>query len=62
MLKKGDEVEAVVIDIDKQNQRISLGIKQLDGDPWKDIDTNYKIGDLVRARSRSWRASARSCS
>ncbi len=50
MLKKGDEVEAVVIDIDKQNQRISLGMKQLDGDPWKDIDTKYKIGDLVTGK------------
>ena len=50
MLKKGDEVEAAVIDIDKQNQRISLGIKQLDGDPWKDIDTKYKIGDLVTGK------------
>ena len=50
MLKKGDEVEATVIDIDKQNQRISLGIKQLDGDPWKDIDTKYKIGDLVTGK------------
>lgn len=50
MLKKGDEVEASVIDIDKQNQRISLGMKQLDGDPWKDIDTKYKIGDLVTGK------------
>ena len=50
MLKKGDEIEATVIDIDKQNQRISLGIKQLDGDPWKDIDTKYKIGDLVMGK------------
>ncbi len=50
MLKKGDEVEAAVIDIDKQNQRISLGMKQLDGDPWKDIDTKYKIGDLVTGK------------
>ena len=50
VLKKGDEVEAAVIDIDKQNQRISLGIKQLDGDPWKDIDQKYKIGDLVTGK------------
>ena len=50
VLKKGDEVEASVIDIDKQNQRISLGIKQLDGDPWKDIDQKYKIGDLVTGK------------
>ena len=48
ILKKGDEVEASVIDIDKTNQRISLGVKQLEGDPWKDIDGRYKIGDLVK--------------
>jgi small subunit ribosomal protein S1 len=50
MLKKGDDVEAVVIDIDKQNQRISLGIKQLEDDPWKIIDQRYKIGDLVSGK------------
>jgi small subunit ribosomal protein S1 len=50
ILKKNDEVEAVVIDIDKVNQRISLGIKQLEGDPWKDIDQKYKIGDLVKGK------------
>jgi small subunit ribosomal protein S1 len=50
ILKKGDDVEAVVIDIDKQNQRISLGIKQLEDDPWKIIDQRYKIGDLVQGK------------
>ncbi len=50
MVKKGDELEAVVIDIDKQNQRISLGVKQLDEDPWKLIDGRYKIGDLVKGK------------
>ena len=50
VLKKGDEVEAVVIDIDKQNQRISLGMKQLDDDPWKAIDARFKIGDLVKGK------------
>ena len=50
ILKKGDEVEASVIDIDKVNQRISLGVKQLEGDPWKDIDVRYKIGDLVKGK------------
>jgi small subunit ribosomal protein S1 len=50
ILKKGDTIEAVVIDIDKANQRISLGVKQLEGDPWKEIDTNYKIGDLVKGK------------
>lgn len=48
VLKKGDEVEAVVIDIDKANQRISLGVRQLDPDPWKEIDHRFHIGDLVQ--------------
>ena len=50
VFKKGDEVEAEVIDIDKTNQRISLGIKQLSDDPWKNIDQKYKIGDLVKGK------------
>lgn len=50
ILKKADEIEAVVIDIDKTNQRISLGIKQLETDPWKEIDQKYKIGDLVTGK------------
>src|SRR5881398_2272836 len=50
VFKKGDEVEAVVIDIDKVHQRISLGIKQLTDDPWKTIDEKYKIGDLVKGK------------
>ena len=50
VLKKNDEVEAMVLDIDKVNQRISLGIKQLDSDPWKEIDQKYKIGDLVQGK------------
>ena len=50
VFKKGDVVEAVVIDIDKVNQRISLGIKQLTEDPWKTIDQKYKIGDLVKGK------------
>ena len=50
VFKKGDEVEAEVIDIDKTNQRISLGIKQLTEDPWKNIDQKYKIGDLVKGK------------
>ncbi len=47
-VKKGDEVEAVVIDIDKNAQRISLGMKQIEEDPWKGIETRYKIGDKVK--------------
>src|SRR6202171_3056561 len=50
VFKKSDEVEAEVIDIDKTNQRISLGIKQLSEDPWKEIDQKYNIGDLVNGK------------
>ena len=50
VLKKNDDVEAIVLDIDKVNQRISLGVKQLDSDPWKEIDQKYKIGDLVHGK------------
>ena len=48
MLKKGDEVEATVIDIDKPGQRVSLGMKQLENDPWSDIDSKFHVGDLVK--------------
>ena len=48
ILKKGDELDAVVIDIDKANQRISLGVKQLEIDPWKEIEGKYKVGDIVK--------------
>ena len=50
VLKKGDELDAVVIDIDKNHQRISLGIKQLSDDPWKTIEARYRIGELVHGK------------
>ena len=50
MLKKGDEVEAEVLEIDKANQRISLSLKHLADDPWKSIESRYKIGDLVTGK------------
>lgn len=50
ILKKGESVEAVIIDIDKANQRISLGVKQIGNDPWKEIDQKYKIGDLLKGK------------
>ena len=50
ILKKGEEIEAQVIEIDKQNQRVSLGVKQLESDPWSEIDTRFKVGDLVNGK------------
>jgi small subunit ribosomal protein S1 len=48
LLKKGDEVDAIVLDVDPQQQRISLGMKQLATDPWSDIDSFFRIGDVVQ--------------
>jgi small subunit ribosomal protein S1 len=50
LLKKSDDIEAVVLELDKSNQRISLGIKQLAEDPWAAIDKFYKVGDLVTGK------------
>lgn len=50
VLKKGEEIEAVVLEIDKTNQRISVGVKQLSEDPWENIDKFYKVGDLVSGK------------
>jgi small subunit ribosomal protein S1 len=50
VLKKGDDIEAEVLEIDKANQRISLSLKHLADDPWKSIESRYKIGDLVTGK------------
>ena len=47
VFKKGDEVEAQVLEVDKANQRIAVGVKQISTDPWDNIDQLYKVGDLV---------------
>ena len=47
VLKKGDEVEAIVLEIKKEDQRVSLGIKQLESDPWESINYRFKVGDMV---------------
>jgi small subunit ribosomal protein S1 len=45
--EKGDEVEAVVLKIDKENEKFSLGIKQLQPNPWDDIQRRYPLGSEV---------------
>jgi small subunit ribosomal protein S1 len=47
LFKKGDDVEAVVLAIDVENERISLGIKQLQEDPWNAMPTRYPVGGKV---------------
>jgi small subunit ribosomal protein S1 len=48
IFKKGDDVEAVVLAIDVANERISLGIKQLQEDPWNAMPTRYPVGSKVK--------------
>jgi small subunit ribosomal protein S1 len=50
LYKKGQEVEAVVLNIDRKNERFSLGIKQLTPDPWKDLSQRYRKGDVVTGK------------
>jgi small subunit ribosomal protein S1 len=53
LYKKGDEVQAVILDIDKENERFSLGIKQLQPDPWDLIAEKYKRGTRVTGTVKS---------
>ena len=50
LYKKGQEVEAVVLNIDSRNERFSLGIKQLAPDPWKDVARRYRKGEMVTGK------------
>jgi len=45
--KKGDVVQAIVLDIEKENERFSLGIKQLQDDPWKTVAERYEVGKEI---------------
>lgn len=46
----GDEVEAVVLNVDKESERFSLGIKQLEPDPWAGIHARYRVGFIVQGK------------
>jgi len=48
LYKKGDMVKAVVLSIDKENERFSLGIKQLEPDPWEEVPKKYRRGQVVK--------------
>ncbi|MGB6864968.1 MAG: 30S ribosomal protein S1 [Candidatus Aminicenantaceae bacterium] len=49
-LKAGDEIEAIILNIDVDKHKLSLGIKQLEGDIWEDFFERHKIGDLVNVK------------
>ncbi|MEO0053192.1 MAG: 30S ribosomal protein S1, partial [candidate division WOR-3 bacterium] len=53
LLSVDQEVEAVVLNIDKENRRISLGLKQTQPDPWSLIDERYKVGQRVTGKVKS---------
>lgn len=50
LLQKGQEVESVVLEIDTENQRISLGLKQALEDPWSNIAAHYAVGQMVKGK------------
>ncbi len=49
-LKVGEELEAVILNIDVEKQKVSLGLKQLEGDIWEDFFARHKIGDVVKVK------------
>lgn len=53
VVKKGDEVEAIVLSIQKEEGKVSLGIKQLQDNPWDNADTNYPVGKEVEVEVKS---------
>ena len=53
-MKVGDEVEAVILTLDRDERKMSLGIKQLKNDPWENIETKYPIGSKHTAKVRNF--------
>jgi small subunit ribosomal protein S1 len=52
VVKVGDEVEAVVLAVQPRERRISLGLKQLEPDPWTTVESRYSVGSVVEGRVR----------
>jgi small subunit ribosomal protein S1 len=53
IVQPGDEVEVVVLGIDRERQQLSLGIKQATPNPWDDIDAKYPVGSIVTGKVRN---------
>ncbi len=53
VVKPGDQVEAVVLEVHPKDRRISLGLKQLEPNPWTTIDSRYSVGSVVEGRVRN---------
>jgi len=50
LYKKGDEIEAVVLNVDVENEKFSLGIKQLENNPWEELSLTYNIGSVISGK------------
>ena len=53
-LHVGDEVEAVILSLDRQERKMSLGLKQLKADPWENIEVKYPVGSVHKAKVRNF--------
>ena len=53
-MKVGDEVEAVILTLDREDRKMSLGVKQLKSDPWENIETKYPVGSRHTAKVRNF--------
>jgi small subunit ribosomal protein S1 len=53
IVSKGDELQAIVLSIQKEEGKISLGIKQTEKNPWEDVDAKYPVGSTVKAEIRN---------
>ena len=53
-MKVGDQIEAVVLTLDREERKMSLGIKQLTADPWENIETKYPVGTKCTAKVRNF--------
>ena len=53
-MKVGDEIEAVILTLDREDRKMSLGIKQLRNDPWENIETKYPVGSKHTAKVRNF--------
>ncbi len=53
IMNVGDKIDAVVLSVDKENEKISLGIKQMEPDPWETIERKYPVGKIVSGKVRN---------
>ena len=53
-LHVGDDVEAVILSLDRQERKMSLGLKQLKADPWENIEEKYPVGSVHKAKVRNF--------